>query len=212
MKHYEIEQNSEEWLQMRAGKITSSNLNIIMANFGKAFGEPAKKYAVQIAVEQLTEKYIPSPYSNQNMDEGHVKEPIARALYETETFTTVLPGGFFCNDSLGCSPDGLIGDSGVIEIKSVISGPHTHYDRIRRQSYDPAHLWQCLGNLKFTGREWLDFVSYCDMFPDGKQLYIYRFHAEKFSAEFQKIDQRIDEFRSLIEETKSTILNANYSI
>ena len=103
MKYHDIEQNSDEWYQMRAGKLTSSNLAKVMANYGKAFGEPAKKYAVTIAVEQITGKPISSDYQNEHMQRGHEQEPIARELYEQETFSTVYNGGFFCSDSIGCS-------------------------------------------------------------------------------------------------------------
>ena len=75
---YDVEQNTDAWLQLRAGKLTSSNLGKVMANYGKAFGDPAKKLAVQIAIEQITGKPQESGYSNDHMDRGHEQEPIAR--------------------------------------------------------------------------------------------------------------------------------------
>lgn len=206
---FDVEQNTDEWLLMRSAILTSSKLGVVMANFGKAFGEPAKKYAVNIAIEQITGRVLPSGYSNADMERGHEQEPIARMLYEDQTFCEVSNGGFFGSDFVGCSPDGLVYDCGVVEIKSVISS--THYANVKRQGIDPAYKWQCIGNLKFTGRNWLDFISYCADYPDDKQLFIHRIVKNDFIDEFKKIDERIEEFRSLVLETKKQIIQSSYS-
>jgi len=176
----------------------------------KAFGEPAKKYAVNIAIEQITGKAIPSEYSNDHMVRGHEQEPIARMMYEEETFSEVDEGGFFTSEFVGCSPDGLVGHNGLIEIKSVIAS--TQFATVKRQALDPAYKWQCVGNLKFTGRDWIDFVSYCSEFPEDNQLFIHRLKKEDQQNEFEMIDLRIVEFKKLVEETKNTILTNNYSV
>lgn len=210
MIFHDVEQNTDEWYYLRGGKITSSALCNAMANYGKAFGKPAHKYAVSIAVEQITGQAISSDYSNDHMQRGHDEEPLARMLYEEEYFCEVTNGGFFELDDVGCSPDGLVGENGVIEIKSAI--PSIHYERIKKQSYDSAYKWQLAGNLKFTGRDWIDFISYCSAFPEGHKLYTYRCYKEQFEEEFLMIDTRLEEFRELIKETKDKILNSNYSI
>lgn len=210
LDYIEVEQNTDEWYALRAGKLTSSKLGVIMANYGKAFGEPAKKYAVSIAIEQITGKPIESNYTNDHMQRGHEQEPIARMLYEEEMFCEVSNGGFFAGDFVGCSPDGLVYEPGVIEIKSVIS--NVHYANIKRQSVDPAYKWQCIGNLLFTGRQWLDFVSYCADFPQGKNLYVYRLHASNLANEFEMINDRICQFKKLVDDTKQTILTTSYQL
>lgn len=202
-RFYDIQQNSDEWYQMRGGKLTSSKLPTIMANLGKSFGEPAKKYAVSVAIEQITGEAIPSDYSNTHMERGHEQEPIARDLYESETFCEVLNGGFFGSEFIGCSPDGLVGDDGVIEIKSVIA--HVHFANIKRNKVDPAYYWQCVGNLKFTGRKWLDFISYCSQFPEGNQLFIHRIYARDMQEQFSVLDERVNQFLNLVQECKSII-------
>lgn len=205
---HDIEQNSDLWFEMRGGKLTSSNLGKIMANYGKAFGEPAKKLAATIAAQQLGADVVNTGYSNEHMERGHQQEPLARMLYENETFCDVTNGGFFSSDFIGCSPDGLVSDCGVIEIKSVIT--NIHYANIKRQGVDPAYKWQCIGNLKFTGRDWLDFISYCQEFPIGKQLFVWRIRKEELADEFKKIDSRISEFKKLVDEMKLTITETNY--
>lgn len=208
-KFHDVDQNSDEWFALRAGRLTSSKLGTVMANYGKSFGEPAKKYAVNIAIEQITGQPIASTYTNEHMERGHEQEPIARMLYEEENFTEVTNGGFFGSDFIGCSPDGLVGD-GLIEIKSVIAP--VHFATIKRQNVDPAYKWQCIGNLKFTGLDWIDFVSYCADFPEDKQLFVKRLHVDQLTEEFEMIDIRIGEFKTLVDETKQLILESNYSI
>lgn len=206
----DVDQNSDEWFQMRAGLITSSKLGTIMANYDKAFGEPAKKYAVNIAVEQITGKAISSGYSNEHMERGHEQEPIARMLYEQENFCDVTNGGFFENGDIGCSPDGLVGDDGVVEIKSVIAS--TQFATVKRQKLDPAYRWQCIGNLKFTGRDWIDYISYCADFPEDKQLFVHRVKKDDCIKEFEMIDARVKDFMMLILDTKQIIIESSYSI
>jgi len=210
MEFHDIEQNSDEWYSMRGGRLTSSNLGKVMANLGKSFGEPAKKYATQIAIEQITGKPISSDFSNAHMERGIEQEPIARMLYEEETFCDVSNGGFFCSETVGCSPDGLVSDCGAIEIKSVIAS--THFATVKRQNVDPAYRWQCIGNLKFTERDWLDFISYCADFPQDKQLFIYRIHKEYCREEFSMIDERVEEFMCLVNRTKKSILESDYHL
>ena len=209
-KFIDVEQNTDEWFGLRAMKLTSSKLGTIMANYGKAFGDPAKKYAINIAIEQITGRPIASTFTNAHMERGHEQEPAARMLYEDETFCDVTNGGFFDSEFIGCSPDGLVYEDGAIEIKSVIAP--VHYANLKRQDIDPAYKWQCIGNLKFTGRDWLDFVSYCEEFPVEKRLFIKRLYATDFVEQFEMIDQRIVEFKVLVESSKKLILESNYSI
>ncbi len=207
---HDVKQNTDEWYALRAGKITASGLNKVMANFGKPFGEPAKGYAIEIAINQISGCVQESTYSNSHMDRGHIEEPLARIAYEEEYFCDVTNGGFFCDGATGTSPDGLVGDEGVIEIKSAI--PSVHFARIAKQSFDATYRWQLVGHLKFTGREWVDFISYCSAFPDDKKLYVFRVTSDDFKKEFELVDERIGEFMDLVEKSKHIILNSEYSI
>lgn len=210
MTFHDVEQNSDEWFLLRAGKKTNSAISKAMANYGKAFGDPAKKYAVQIAVEQITGVPISSNYSNEHMQRGHEDEPIARLMYENEYFCTVENGGFFEVGDYGCSPDGLVDDDGLVEIKSHLAP--IHYEILRKQSYEKIYKWQLVGNMKLTGRQWIDYISYCGSFPEDKKLYVYRLFAKDFSKEYKMIDIRMSEFDVLIKTAKENILNCNYSI
>ena len=205
---HDIEQNTDEWHQMRCGRLTSSSLSKVMANYGKPFGDPAKALAIQIAVQQITGKPSQNSFSNAHTDRGHEQEPIARMLYEAATFTKVNNGGFFSTKAQGASPDGLIALDGVIEIKSQIAA--VHYADVNRKNLKSTYKWQCVGNLKFTERDWIDYVSYCAEFPEDNQLYVKRIHKDDCKEDFEKIDLRVEEFMPLIDEAKETILNSNY--
>jgi len=200
----DCQQNTDDWLDMRAGKVTGSAIGKIMANYGKPFGEPAKKLAVDIAVERITGKRITTnDYKNSHMERGHEEEPIARMLYEEMFFVDVSNGGFYDNGKTGCSPDGLVLNEGVIEIKSVIAT--THYATIERGGFDPAYKWQCYFNLNESGRDWIDFVSYCSSYPFGNQLYVDRIEKYDIVEEIKMIEKRLEEFEKLVEKVSSRI-------
>lgn len=204
---HDVDQNSPEWEQLRAGRIGGSFVGKVMANYGKAFGEPAKALAVRIAIEQITGKPLGTQYRNEHMDRGHEQEPIARAMYEDRFFCDVDRGGYFSKgDDEGVSPDGLVCDDGLIEIKSVIET--THYANIKRGGVDPCYYWQVINQLRITGRAWCDFVSFCATFPEGKRLFVVRIYADKLNDFFKMIDARIEEFRALIDDAKKTICKA----
>lgn len=196
MTFHDVEQNSDAWFALRIGKATASNFSCFMANDGKAFGEPAKKYALQLALERWTGKKAEFSFSNEHMERGHEQEPIARMLYEDEYFVDVTNGGFFDWSDYGDSPDGLIGSDGVAEIKSVIAS--THYATMQRGSFDPAYKWQLVGHLDCTKRDWVDFISYCSDFPSEKQLIVCRLNREDYLSEIERLNERRAEFLELV--------------
>lgn len=195
MQWHDVQQNSEEWFALRLGKATASKFSCFMANDGKAFGDPAKDYALQLALEQATGRKAEYSFSNEHMERGHEQEPVARMLYEDEYFVEVTNGGFFDWETYGDSPDGLVGDDGVVEIKSVIA--KTHYATLKRQSFDPSYRWQLVGHLDCTGRQWVDFISYCADFPEGKQLLVYRLTRDECADELKRLEDRRNQFLSL---------------
>ena len=204
MKYHDIEQNSEEWFDIRVGKVTTSNFGKLMANYGKEFGDTAKRYAFKIAKEQVTGvKTDEESYSNKYMDAGHEWEPVACNEYQKKTFEIVTNGGFCQHETLlsvGGSPDGLVDSNGGIEIKSVIDW--TQRNNIKRGKFDPAYKWQILGNIWLCGLDWLDFISYGYNYTEEKKLYIYRATREEYQAEIDKIEPRLKEFLELIEKEK----------
>jgi hypothetical protein len=171
-----------------------------------SFGVPAKQLAVNLAIEQITGEPLPSGFSNQHTDRGHEQEPIARDMYEDRFFCDVTNGGFYDNGKTSVSPDGLVYGDGIIEIKCVIAS--VQFATIKRGCIDPKYKWQCAFELKESGRDWLDYVSFCSEFPEGKQLFVHRTNKGECAELFSKIDQRLGEFWPLVEENKKIILEA----
>jgi hypothetical protein len=211
IKFYDIEQNIGEWYALRATKhATSSKASTVMANIGKAFSPTAIKYATNMATQLITGKAIESNYSNAHMQRGKEQEPLARAMYENDYFYETTNGGFYERGKLGDSPDCLIDDDGIAEIKSVISS--THFDNIKRKNIDPSYKWQCIWHLYCSGRHWLDFISFCSDFPVGKQLYVCTVYADDFKLEFEQLEERSNMFCKLVDKQKDIILNSEYYV
>lgn len=202
-KFYDVEQNSDAWIALRLGKPTCSMFGTFMANYGKPFGEPAKREALRIALERVTGRKATFSFSNEHTERGHEQEPVAKMLYAEDYFADVLNGGFFDCGDYGDSPDGRIGQSGLIEVKSVIAS--THYDTIRRGSYDPAYKWQLVGHLDCTEYEWVDFISYCADFPRESQLFVSRLHRSECANELRMLAERRAEFLQMVDEIECHI-------
>lgn len=204
MIFHDIEQNTEEWEALRLGKATASSYAKFMANFGKDFGDPGHRYALQLALERVTGRRAGASFKNDDMERGQEQEPVARLLYEEQNFVDVANGGFFDWGGWGDSPDGLIGTDGVLEIKCVIAS--THEATIRRGKPDPAYKWQIVGHLDGTGRDWVDFASYCEDYPEWSQLVVWRTYRNEVAEELAQLEQRRAQFLELVE-TKVNQIN-----
>lgn len=196
MRWHDVEQNSPDWDALRLGKVTASGYSKFMANYGKAFGDPALRYALQVALERVTGRKAEHSFKTEDMERGHEQEPIARMLYEEHTFCDVMNGGFFDWGDWGDSPDGLIDDDGVLEIKCVIAP--VHHANIRRGKPDPAYKWQIVGHLDGTGREWVDFASFCSDYPEHKQLVVFRTYRGEVQEELAQLAERRQQFLELV--------------
>jgi len=159
----DLEQGSEEWHQARCGVVTASEFSSVLAQ-GRS-GAPSKTrqtYLMKIVGEKITGNPTES-FSNAHMERGHVQEPIAMGLYETKSGNAVEKIGFMVNGDIGYSPDGLIGDDGLIEIKSKLA--HLQAQVILDDKVPSEHRAQIQGGLMVSGRKWVDFVCYCPGMP-----------------------------------------------
>lgn len=202
----DVEQYTEEWEALRLGRVTCSQFGCFMACDPGAFGEPARRYALQIALERLTGRRAGTPFGNQHTARGHAQEPVARLLYEEERFVDVGRGGFFDCGAWGSSPDGLVGTEGVVEIKSVVAP--VHYATLLRGTFDPAYRWQLVGHLDCSERRWVDFVSYCADFPEGQQLIVHRLARAQCAAELARLAERRAAFLELTNDILRTVARA----
>ncbi len=155
MKIYDCIQNSEEWYQVRLGKVTASCFS--KANAGGQ-GKTRKTYMIQLIAERLTQSEQEG-FSSAVMVRGQEIEPYAREYYELLNDVSIREVGFVeRNENIGASPDGFIGEDGLIEIKCPLST--THIATILADKVPTTHKPQIQGQLWVCEREWCDFVSY----------------------------------------------------
>lgn len=153
---HDLEQGTDEWLALRAGKVTASRFSDVLSS-----GVGRGRYMRELAAETLTGAPAAS-FSNDAMAWGVEHEPQARAMFELETGLKVVECGFVENSDypgVGVSPDGLIGNKGLIEIKCP--NTTTHLEWILAGHKVPAkHKAQTQGQLLICERDYMSFVSF----------------------------------------------------
>lgn len=172
----ELEQGSGAWHDARRGIITASTVGrfITPKTIKVAANGDTRSMAYQLVAERIT-GITEDTYVSRDMEEGHFIEPLARDIY-SEHYAPATEVGFMVRDDwgykIGYSPDGLVGDDGLIEIKKRFA--KFHLATILTDEVPPEHMAQCQAGLLVSGREWLDFISYCG----GMPLYVKRIHPD----------------------------------
>ena len=168
-------QGSSEWLEIRAGRFTGSRFADLMAKTKSGPSTSRINIITTIALERLS--VTPEEtYQNDAMRRGTELEPFARGAYEAQTGELVTQVAFAVHPSLdyaGVSPDGLVGDDGMLEIKCPEKQAR-HLAALRSGAHAEEYRWQIQGQLWVTGRKWCDAVSFDPRFPAGLQLAITR--------------------------------------
>ena len=170
-----VEQESADWLQQRAGKFTASRASDLMARTKSGPSASRGNLIARLVCERLTGQPVET-YQNDAMRRGTELEAEARDAYSFATGHAVDECGFVATDALpntGCSPDGLIGDDGLVEIKCPASEAK-HLDAVIRGQHAKEYHWQLQHQLLVTGRAWVDAVSYDPRWPEHLQLAIVR--------------------------------------
>lgn len=175
----EIIQGTPEWFALRLGKVTASKIADVMSK-GKGSAESAgvRNYRAALVCERLTGQREET-YTNGAMQRGTDLEPLARECYEFLTGYTVDQVSFVDHPTVamsGASPDGCIGDDGLVEIKAPNTATHIDYllAGIAPSTYVPQMMWQ----MACTGRKWCDFVSYDPRLPEELQMFKVRLHRD----------------------------------
>lgn len=192
-----IEQGTAEWHQERLGKATASKIADIITRTKTGYGATRANYAAQLIAERLTGQPSES-FTNAAMQWGTEKEPEARELYEFKTGTFVDQVGFVPHPSIdmsGASPDGLVGDEGLIEIKCPNTA--THLDTLTSQKIPTKYETQMLWQLACTGRAWCDFVSFDPRMPPHLRLFVKRL--ERDGARIVELETEVSQFLAEID-------------
>ena len=197
MKIINCEQGTEEWFNCRLGKATASNFDKVITSTGK-ISEQLKKYAYLLASEMLAVEQEET-YKNEAMQRGNELEPLALEEYELSSFNPVEKVGFISCGEYGSSPDGLVDDKGLIEIKCPNNTTHTKY--LYDNKLPIIYKAQVQGNLFCTERDWCDFVSFNPNFKEQQKLLIVKvYRDEKYIKSLEDGLQQLTELKNNIYE------------
>lgn len=199
-------QGSQEWFRSRYGNASASRISDVVAK-AKSGGYSASRenYLTQLVLERFG--VFEESFTSQAIEWGHEQEPFARMMYEAQTGNVVQECGYILHPSIaksGASPDGLVDDNGLLEIKCPNTKTHFEYLLAGKppSKYVPQMAWQ----MACTGREWCDFVSYDPRSPEGLQYFEVRYMRDneyiatletevtKFLKEVEKKYQELNEY------------------
>jgi putative phage-type endonuclease len=174
-----MEQRSPEWHAHRVGRVTASRIADLMAKTRTGWGASRANYMADLIAERLTGE-AREGFTNAAMQWGTETEPQARATYEFVTDLTVTEVGFIDHPNIpmaGCSPDGLVGEDGMIEVKCPNTA--THLDTLLNGTIPDKYLKQMMFQMACADREWCDFVSFDPRLPAEMQLWVQRIPRER---------------------------------
>jgi putative phage-type endonuclease len=169
-----MDQGSEEWFTIRIGKVTASRVADVIAKTKTGYSASRDNYMAQLVCERLTGQKGES-FTNAAMQHGTDTEPLARAAYEALKDVLVDEVGFVPHPTIemaGASPDGMVGEDGLIEIKCPNTA--THIDTLLSQTVPGKYNTQMQFQMACTGRKWCDFVSFDNRLPEELQLFVMR--------------------------------------
>lgn len=200
------EQRTPEWFAERLGKITASRIaDVVGKTKSGSYGAARKNYMAELLCQRLTGQQE-EKFTSAAMQHGTDTEPAARAMYMLETGEDVTETGFIPHPSIamsGASPDGLVGEDGLIEIKCPNTATHLEFLQSRKPKHE--YLLQMQWQMACTGRQWCDFVSYDDRLPekmayrciriprDDKLIAELEEEAIKFLTELDKTVRQLEE-------------------
>jgi len=210
-----IEQGSDAWQNARCGKVTASRLADVLAKTKSGYSASRNNYMTQLVLEKITGGTRAESYSGPSILHGIEQEPFARAAYEAHTGQMVEEVGFIPHpeiEAAGASPDGLVGDDGMIEIKCPSSSTALEVWLTHSQGGNPVdakYYAQMQWQMRCADRSWCDYVVFDPRIPAKAQLFIYRVNRDeawlkvaeeevlKFLAE---LDVKVTALKSIIGE------------
>ena len=196
-----FEQGSPEWFAARLGKVTASRVADVLPKIKEGESASRKNYKADLVAERLT-KQKTLGFSSTAMQWGVETEHQARAAYEVTTGDFVEQIAFVDHPAIvnfGCSPDGLVGDDGLIEIKCPNTATHLEY--LEADAPPKKYFIQMQSQMAVTGRKWCDFVSFDPRLPDGLELLIVRVNRDdkyikimedEVSKFLQEVDNKVE--------------------
>jgi putative phage-type endonuclease len=199
-----VQQGTDAWHQLRLGKVTASRVADILARTKTGPSASRQNYLIELALQRTT-GIIAESYSNSAMEWGTQTEPQARVAYEVTTNNFVDQIAFVDHPSIawfGCSPDGLVSDRGLVEIKCPNSA--THWEYFKAKEPPKKYFIQMQAQIACTDRDWCDFISFDPRMPDRSQLLIVRVNRDQaFIAEMEaEIKQFLNDVEAEVKQMK----------
>ena len=191
-----MEQRSAEWYAVRLGKVTGSQVSAVLAKRDSA---TRANYLSELVVERLTGQQAEF-FMNDAMQHGIDTEPQARMAYEAHKGVLVDEIGFVNHAAIsnfGCSPDGLVGLDGLIEIKCPNS--KTHIETLLSKKAPTKYIPQMMAQMACTGRKWCDFVSFDPRLPEDLQLFVVR--VDRDDQYIANLEKEVSAFLAEVDET-----------
>lgn len=187
-----MEQRSPEWFAARAGKVTASRVADIVAKTKTGYSASRVNYMAQLICERLTGQ-AQEGFQNAAMQWGTDTEPLARSAYEMERDVFVTEVGMVNHPTIemaGASPDGLIGDEGLIEIKCPNTA--THIENLLSNTAPTNYVIQMQWQMACTGRKWCDFVSFDPRMPEDLKIMVVR--VQRDDEQIAKLEDEVIKF------------------
>lgn len=172
-----IEQGTKEWLELRYGNASASRIADVIAKTKSGYSASRENYLTQLVLERFG--IFEEPFTSEAMTHGNETEPFARATYEAKNDVFVEQVGYILHPKIkhsGASPDGRIGEDGLIEIKCPIS--KTHFEYLLGEKVPSKYIPQMAWQMACTGAKWCDFVSFDNRVPEGLQYFEIRYHRD----------------------------------
>lgn len=203
-----MQQRDPEWFAKRAGAFTASRAGDLMARTRSGPSASRGNLITLLAVERLTGQCVET-YTNGAMQRGVELEPAAIAAYSFERCVAVDECAYMEHPTIarvGCSPDGLIADDGMLEVKCPAS-MQKHMEALQTGAHADEYRWQLQHQLFVSGRQWVDAVSYDPRFPAGLQLAVKRVFRDEeaildLTTEIHKADAQIEALVARLRELK----------
>jgi len=201
-----IEQRTDEWFKQRLGKVTASKIADVIAKTKTGVSASRENYSTQLTLERLTGQQAEF-YTNAAMEWGTATEPQARTAYEVYREVLVDEVGFIDHPTIamsGASPDGFVGEDGLVEIKCPES--KTQMDTLLNQKVPTKYMPQMQWQMACTGRKWCDFVSYDPRMPQNLQIFVQRVERndlyikmleDEVKTFLEEIDQKVEILRNI---------------
>ncbi len=192
----------------RIGKATASRVSDIVAKTKSGYSASRANYAAELVAERLTGQQYSTGYENAAMKWGRETEPLARIAYEFHADVRVDKAGFVIHPTIpmgGASPDGIVGNDGLVEIKAPQTS--THIETLKGVSIADKYIVQMQWQMACTKRPWCDFISFDPRLPEEMRLFVQRIPMDR-----KRIHELEDEVQHFLNEVDATVeyLRAKY--